>query len=114
MKASLTADPPNGFVWIADDMQTAELPDFPTESQLAATSSCIALGCCWDVDGETTFTLGAATGLSPTDEPAFDEVIETPNRKVTVWTIELRKLLEMKVPTPHTRIRIWRNRKISR
>jgi hypothetical protein len=110
MKASLTADPPNGFVWIADDMRTGELPDFPTESQLAATSSCIAVGCCWDVDGETTFTLGAASELDLTDEPAFDQVIEPPNCKVVVWTIELKKLLEMKVPTAHTRVRIWRNR----
>ena len=35
--------------------------------------------------------------------------LDTPRRKVAVWTVEWKKLLETRVPTTRTRIRVWIN-----
>jgi hypothetical protein len=59
-------------------------------------------------DGETKVTLGQP--LKTDDRPAFDGFLDTPRRRVAVWIVEWRKLLEMRVPTTRTRIRIWTNR----
>jgi hypothetical protein len=58
-------------------------------------------------DGETKITLGQA--LETKDRPALDGFLDTPRLTVAVWTVEWQRLLEMKVPTTRTRIRIWTN-----
>jgi hypothetical protein len=58
-------------------------------------------------DGETEVVLGRP--LNTKRRPAFDGFLETPGRKVVVWTNEWDKVLETSVPTARTRIRIWTN-----
>jgi hypothetical protein len=59
------------------------------------------------LDGETKITLGPPPKTK--DRPAFDGFLDTPRRKVGVWTVEWEKLLETSVPTTRTRIRVWTN-----
>ncbi|HWM47654.1 MAG TPA: hypothetical protein VNR11_12165 [Xanthobacteraceae bacterium] len=112
MTQSITTAPPNAFVIIAGDMKRAKLPeDYPTPSRYAATSSCIFAGCSPDVDGDTIFTIGPHDQLRPAGLTLlFDGVIDTPRRSVSVWTIAWDTLLEEKVATDRTRVRIWGNR----
>ena len=102
--------PPHSFVMVADVLTENGIPDFPTESRLAATASCIIVGCEHEGDSETVFTIGIDHQVDPGFRPVFESVIETPNRKVSVWTTDIEKFLEEKVPTKRTRVRIWGNR----
>lgn len=110
MTASIKTAPPNSFVLIADIVTEKGIPDFPTESRIASTTSCIAAGCETEGDGETRFTIGSEHHVNPIGRPVFDGVVKTPNKKITVWTVELDKLLEVPVSGTRTRVRIWGNR----
>ena len=61
------------------------------------------------LDGETEVTLSPAEDLNFGNPPAFDADLETPNRVVTVWTVERETVLETTVPSTQTRLRIWVN-----
>lgn len=107
MICSIAFRPPNSLVLIAASMETAEPKMFEPGKRIAATPTCIVVGCFTDVDGETNITLGpSAKASSP---PAFEGLLETPNREVAVWTIEWQKLIAAKVPGGRTKIRIWTN-----
>lgn len=112
MTSSIKYAPPNLFVAIADNIRSSELPDYPTESGMAATETCIFVGCESAIDphDDVSFTIGLDHRLNTSGRPIFEKIIETPNRKVCVWTTEFEKILEEKVPTERTRVRIWGNR----
>ena len=76
-------------------------------SRIGSTPSCIAVGCLMYQDGETKVTLGHQHRND--GRPAFDGYLDTPHRKVAVWTIEWDMVLETSVPTTRTRIRVWTN-----
>jgi hypothetical protein len=61
------------------------------------------------MDGETAITLGAAGEVDPGGVPAFDGLLETPNRAVVVSTAEKEPVLEMKAHGSHTPVRVWTN-----
>jgi hypothetical protein len=58
-------------------------------------------------DGETLVTLGPASEVDPGEAPAFDAMLDTPNRAVVVSTVERQTVLETRVPNARTRVRIW-------
>jgi hypothetical protein len=51
--------------------------------------------------------LGPATELNPGEPPAFDGMVDTPNRAVVVSTVQRETVLETRVPDTRTRVRIW-------
>jgi hypothetical protein len=113
MRNSIATAPPNSFVAIADNIQTATLPDFDGPLGVAFTATCIFFGCRAEVDGDTIFTLDLEHRLNTVGRPILEHVIETPGRKVCIWTVELHKLLEQEVPTSRTRVRVWGNHPVS-
>jgi hypothetical protein len=62
------------------------------------------------MDGETEIVLGRSGDLSQNDTPAFDGMIDTPQKKLTVSTSELDILLTAEVSAAQTRVRVWTNR----
>ena len=109
MTSSITIRPPNSIVTISDTLE--ELPDpesFRRGEVFPSTPSCIVVSCESEQDGPTHIAIGP--GPKESGNPAFSGFLDTPNRKVAVWTIELEKVLEESVPTSRTRIRIWTNR----
>lgn len=109
MKSTIRIDPPNGFVLVADDLRTADVPYFPSSPErLAATSSCIALGCI--VQEETEITVAPASEVSPDTEPVLDQMLETKRKRLSIWNLYNEKVLEVSVPSTSTRVRIWGNR----
>lgn len=108
MSQNISIAPPYSLLLIADNPTAAMVPqEMPVGSHIASTDSCISIGCLMYQDGETEVTLGRP--LNTNRRPAFDGFLETPGRKVAVWTIEWDKVLETTVPTARTRIRIWTN-----
>jgi hypothetical protein len=113
MKNSITIAPPNSFIAIAGNIQTAQLPDFEPPLGIAVTATCIFLGCRSEVDGDTAFTMDLEHRLKTVGRPVLDHVLETPGQKVCVWTVELDELLEQPVTTNRTRIRVWANHPVA-
>ncbi len=107
MTSSIRIAPPNSIVVITGG-RTRSLPNsFEPGQGFAATPASVAIGCFTEVDGETNIALGPPPQTS--SRPAFTGSIETPHGYVAVWTVEWKKLLEMRVPTARTKIRIWTN-----
>jgi hypothetical protein len=79
------------------------------ESLVAATISCIAIGCQSDADGETDFTLGDASDVDPGHLPIFEGNLLTPNRRIAVQSVLGATILETAVPRQQTFVTVWVN-----
>ncbi len=99
---------PNGLVLVSD-LHGGPPPDVMGGSLIAATSSCIAVGCMSDSNGPTEITLGSAQDLGSRDDPAFEGELETPSKVVAVRTVLHETILQATVPRPRTKVRIWVN-----
>jgi hypothetical protein len=107
MIQSISIAPANSIVGIADG-PTADVPQgFDPGKGVAATLSCITVICLPEVDGPTKISLGPSSKAG--SNPEFSGFLDTPNHMGAVWTVEWQKLLEARVPTSRTKIRIWTN-----
>jgi hypothetical protein len=78
-------------------------------ARIASTSRCIIVGCWPEQDGPTQVTIGQRPLARQNAQLAFDGVLDTPHQRVAVWTVEWRKVLEARVRTERTRLRIFTN-----
>jgi hypothetical protein len=108
MHNTIRIAPPNSLLFVSD-VDGGTPPEITRRGRLWTTSSCIAVGCLAFMDGETEVSLGQARDVDPGGQPAFDGVLETPNRAVMVSTAEGEKVLDAGVPGKSTRVRIWTN-----
>jgi hypothetical protein len=109
MPASITVAPSNSLIGISD-VKKGVVPTSMPESGIAATESCILVGCYPEGDGETRITLGPASDVDPGYAPAFDGQLATPTAVVRIVTIDWKPLLEARVPAAvSTRVRVWKN-----
>jgi hypothetical protein len=109
MASSAKTAPPNSLVLVADDPSRCDIPETMAGSLIAATSSCIAVGCRSEVDDETEFTLGATREVDPGDHPAFEGVLKTPHRKIAIRSVFGQTILEAPVRQEQTTVRVWVN-----
>ena len=107
---SITIAPPNSLIFVEDAKGGEPPDDVAAGPTIIATDSCIAVCCLAQIDGPTKITIGPAQEVDPGRHPEFDGVLETPSGMVTVTTVELKKVLEEKVSSLRTRVRIWMNR----
>jgi hypothetical protein len=108
MTTSMRIAPPNSVVLI-EDSGGGEIPASMNQSLIAATDSCIAIGCRAEDDADTEITLGPCDKVDTGERPAFEGALQTPNRKLVARTVYGVTLLEMPVPTTETRLRVWVN-----
>lgn len=99
---------PNAIFFVAGS-QTRDTPRIQRGATIWSTSTCIAVGCTPDVDGETTISIGPSEHVGLPAEPAFDGELETAGRIVNVEIISGKRILQEQVPDLKTRIRIWVN-----
>jgi len=99
---------PNAIVLISD-IHGGMPPDLMQGSLIAATSSCIAVGCMSDSNGPTEITLGSGQDVGSRDNPAFEGELETPSKVVAVRTVLHETILQAPVPRPRTKVRVWVN-----
>ena len=62
MATSTRVKPPNSLV-LVEDSSGGELPTSMNQSLIAATASCVAVGCRSEDDGETEIVLGHCSGV---------------------------------------------------
>ena len=108
MMSRRRAAPPNSLIVIAD-IGRGEIGDPNGGAPIYATPSAICVACFPADDGPTEFVLADAASHRPERPPDFDGMLETPGRKVVIWTVDDRKLMTAAVPAMTTRIRIWRS-----
>lgn len=108
MATSTRLAPPNSLI-LVEDSNGGEIPDSMNQSLIAATDSCIAVGCRAEDDGETEIVLGDCSDVDTGEQPFFDGVLRTPSRKLVVRTVLGVTLLEMPVSKTETRLKIWAN-----
>jgi hypothetical protein len=107
--SSIKVAPPNSMFLISD-AQRGFVPDVSRSTPaIASTDTCLAVGCLAEMDGETKITIGPTDEVDQGDRPTFDGALATPTHTVVVWTIEWKKLLEARVSSRRTRVRIWTN-----
>ncbi len=107
MTHSITVAPLNSLVVIAEAPTTDCPASFDDGRGIASTPSCIAVVCFPEPDGPTKISLGPCSEMD--SDPEFSGFLDTPIQNVAVWTVEWQKLLEARVRTSRTKIRIWRN-----
>jgi hypothetical protein len=110
MKSANVA-PVNSLLLIAD-VSGGDEPEFIPGVPVLATASCISIGCLMWQDGETKVTLALSDEIELPGPPAFDGALETPNKIVTISTVEGDRILQASVSTVRTRVRIWMNRSL--
>lgn len=78
---------------------------------LAATQTCINVGCLYWNDGDTTIVLGPIDEVARPGAPSFDGILETPDRVILLFDANLPDIMHAAVPDRRTRVRIWKNHK---
>jgi hypothetical protein len=107
MTASVSVAPPNSLLLIAEAPTSTGPKATRAASGIAATPSCIGVGCLMFLDGETKVTLGRSapkwwsSGVRRISRYAASQGGRMDHR--------VDKLLEASVPTTRTRIRVWTN-----
>lgn len=76
---------------------------------IAATESCIAIGCRPDADGDTEFTLGKVYEVDPGADPIFRGRLKTPTYRIALLSVHGQTILEAPVLQQITTIRVWAN-----
>ncbi|HEU0067726.1 MAG TPA: hypothetical protein VFQ26_00505 [Nitrospiraceae bacterium] len=108
MKVSTRVAPPNSLI-LVEDSSGGDASTSMNRSLIAATDSCIAVGCRAEDDGETKISLGYCSSVDTGDQLAFEGLLQTPSRTVVVRTTHNVTLLEMPVAATETTLRIWVN-----
>lgn len=109
MALSVRAAPPNSVVLLEDPVGGDVPESIRGAALIAATPSCIAVGCRAEVDGDTEFTLGPGQEVDPGYSPAFDGTLETPSRVLAIRSVLGEIILKVAVPQQRTRILVWTN-----
>lgn len=104
--STLSFAPSNAIVFI-EDAAGGEPPRHDSEALVHASTSCVSVGCCPDIDGETEFSLSSVDEPPDGLEMVFEGMIATPSGQVVVTTVLDETLLTAEVPRKSTRIRVW-------
>jgi hypothetical protein len=105
---SLKVAVPNGLLFVKDSM-IADVPneDYGNAAPVWSIPTCLVVCCLIDCEGETDITVGAVTDILQQHKPVFDGILETPSRKLVLDLVSQEKVLEVGVPSPKNRVRVW-------
>ena len=109
MTNTIRLSPPFSIA-VVTDLNERAVPPARRIGVFSAIETSIAISCLSEVDGETTFTLGAASELDPGRAADFSATLKTPSKNVVLLTAENQQLLRASVNDVRTRVRIWINR----
>jgi hypothetical protein len=79
------------------------------EDRIASTASCVAIGTLCEMDGETEITLADGPPVKSDAPPIFDGMLDSPSRRIGVFTSDNNCAMEIVASHVQTRIRIWTN-----
>lgn len=109
MTRTVRVAPPNSLIFLCDE-GGGVVPEFVANKLVLATSSAVSVGCLAEMDGETEITLGPTGDVDTRGLKVFDDVLETPTRRIVVETSEGEILLREDVSSDRVHVGIWVNR----
>lgn len=109
MRRRLAVRPSNSIVFVhgGGQIEVATEKINPRIGLVAASPSCLAVGCNPVVDGPTELTFGHSTEVDPGYAPGFVGQVETPRRRIIVDTVDEEVIFDQIVPSTQTALRIW-------
>ena len=88
------------------EFASGRVPDTMGQCLVAATESCVAVGCLMDYEGPTTVVFARADELEPAETVVFDDVIDTPGKELSICSCHNERLLTATVGGTRTRVQI--------
>lgn len=77
---------------------------------ITATPSCLSIGTLCSIDGDTTVTLSDnENDIGSNLINVYDGVLMTPNKLLSVCTVQDEPVLELRVQDSRTRVQVWAN-----
>jgi hypothetical protein len=74
------------------------------------TNDCLVVGCLYWNDGDTRMTLGRSDEIPAQSMPLrFDGSLNTPEKRILLFDVNMPEILSMEVAGRETRVRIWTN-----
>jgi hypothetical protein len=108
MKKTFRFAPPNSMV-VVMDQTGGDIPATFGGTLVAFTDSCVAIATLAAIDGETTIVLADEMPTAFAGSPAFDGVLETPSKGISLHSALDQRLLDFAVADVRTRVRVWAN-----
>jgi hypothetical protein len=108
MRKEIQLTPPNSVVLVMD-YAAGVIPKSMAHAIIASTASCVAVGTFPEQDGPTTISISDEVSADILGQPAFDDVLDMPNKQLSVCNVDNQALLTIDVPGTKTRVRIWVN-----
>lgn len=108
MSPTLRVAPRNSVILVSD-FDGGEVPRTMSGSIVSATSTCVAIGCRAEDDGDTEIALISLSEVERSDPPVFDGKIRTPTGRLAVRTVLGETLLEVGVSREVAAVRVWVN-----
>lgn len=105
---TISIRPPNSLILIMDFVSGVG-PNELGKNRIAATDSCIAIGCRAAPDGPTEISLIEHNELIPTDPLVFECELQTPNKKLSICSVWNEELLFTELEGTRTSIKIFAN-----
>lgn len=90
-----------------NDASNENIPEIDGKGGLWTNSSCVAVSCLPDSDGDTKIILGPVLEVGIAQHLLFEGSVNTPTRKLSVDTVLAEILLETDVPDTKTHLKIW-------
>jgi hypothetical protein len=103
---STTVRPINSLLFISDGHR-GDVPIIENREPVVSNRSCVSFICFPEQDGPTRVARGATAEIDPGGMPVFNGEIETPTRRLIIWTVDDQTILEAAVPNARTHLRIW-------
>jgi hypothetical protein len=100
--------PQNSLVFV-EDSRGGEVPLSINNSLVSYTSTCLAIGCLCETDGETTIGIGYFENMDTGLTLEFTGFIETPSLIIAINDINRTRLLEISVKSSKTNLEVWAN-----
>ena len=99
----------SNFLIFIEDVKggRSALSDRP--SAIMSTPSCISVGTLNWQDDDPTISFGHMSDVTETGSPAFDGLLETPSGEIVVSVVDRTILLDDRIGSPLTRVRVWTN-----
>jgi hypothetical protein len=108
MRQVTRISPANSIVFVHGG--PGHVPPLPIwGAQVLATNSCVSVACCPEVDGPTEIVFGDVTDAGLDRPPDFAGILRTPDRQVTVTTVDNHPVLSMPVAATLTGLKVWRS-----
>jgi hypothetical protein len=105
--APVAVVPSNALLLVSEPSAAGRLPETLLRALGGAASSCLAFGALSSHGGAARVSLCDRPRDDVLGAPVFEAVLDTPGRRLAVYTVRVEAVLDLPVEAERTRVRIW-------